>query len=93
MLQSQLSLHLEEHRKELSGIKVYTCKTCDKELKSSAHLKEHMKSHIKMRSGEAPDADLFHLAQPSRKQLEVKRGSTNPAAILRNYQQVWRMKP
>uniref|UniRef100_A0A3Q3VYE9 C2H2-type domain-containing protein n=1 Tax=Mola mola TaxID=94237 RepID=A0A3Q3VYE9_MOLML len=50
VLQSQLSLHLEEHRKELSGIKVYTCKTCDKEFKMSAHLKEHMKSHVKMSS-------------------------------------------
>ncbi|XP_005450718.1 zinc finger protein 236 isoform X2 [Oreochromis niloticus] len=49
VLQSQLSLHLEEHRKELSGIKVYTCKTCDKEFKTSAQIKEHMKSHIKMR--------------------------------------------
>ena len=49
VLQSQLSLHLEEHRKELSGIKVYTCKTCDKEFKMSAHLREHMKSHVKMR--------------------------------------------
>uniref|UniRef100_A0A8C3A990 Zinc finger protein 236 n=1 Tax=Cyclopterus lumpus TaxID=8103 RepID=A0A8C3A990_CYCLU len=51
ILQSQLSLHLDEHRKELSGVKVYTCKTCDKEFKTSAHLKEHMKSHVKMRSG------------------------------------------
>uniref|UniRef100_A0A673A1B1 Zinc finger protein 236 n=1 Tax=Sphaeramia orbicularis TaxID=375764 RepID=A0A673A1B1_9TELE len=50
VLQSQLSLHLEEHRKELSGIKVYTCKTCNEELKTAAHLKEHMKTHIKMRS-------------------------------------------
>ncbi|KAL3981023.1 mannosyl-oligosaccharide alpha-1,2-mannosidase [Sarotherodon galilaeus] len=49
VLQSQLSLHLEEHRKELSGVKVYTCKTCDKEFKTSAQIKEHMKSHIKMR--------------------------------------------
>ncbi|XP_053736407.1 zinc finger protein 236-like isoform X1 [Synchiropus splendidus] len=49
VLQSQLSLHMEEHRKELSGIKVYTCKTCDKELKTAAHLKEHMRSHVKMR--------------------------------------------
>ncbi|XP_061919552.1 zinc finger protein 236-like [Entelurus aequoreus] len=49
VLQSQLSLHLEEHRKELSGTKVYTCKTCGKELKTSAHLKEHMRNHIKMR--------------------------------------------
>ncbi|XP_074539867.1 zinc finger protein 236 isoform X1 [Halichoeres trimaculatus] len=50
VLQSQLSLHLEDHRKELSGIKVFTCKNCDKEFKTSAHLKEHMKSHVKMRS-------------------------------------------
>lgn len=49
VLQSQLSLHLEEHRKELSGIRVYTCKTCEKEFKTAAHLKEHMKSHAKMR--------------------------------------------
>nr|XP_061789717.1 zinc finger protein 236-like [Nerophis lumbriciformis] len=49
VLQSQLSLHLEDHRKELSGIKIYTCKTCGKELKTSANLKEHMRSHIKMR--------------------------------------------
>ncbi|XP_028282065.1 zinc finger protein 236 isoform X2 [Parambassis ranga] len=49
VLQSQLSLHLEEHRKELSGIRVYTCKTCEKEFKTSAQIKEHMKSHIKMR--------------------------------------------
>lgn len=67
ILQSQLSLHLEEHRKELSGIKVYTCKTCDKELKSSAHLKEHMKSHIKMRSGGASDADLFSFDRAKQK--------------------------
>uniref|UniRef100_A0AAQ5YA70 C2H2-type domain-containing protein n=1 Tax=Amphiprion ocellaris TaxID=80972 RepID=A0AAQ5YA70_AMPOC len=56
VLQSQLSLHLEEHRKELSGIRVYTCKTCDKEFKTSAQIKEHMKSHIKMRSDRASDA-------------------------------------
>ncbi|XP_077455231.1 zinc finger protein 236 isoform X1 [Stigmatopora argus] len=49
VLQSQLSLHLEDHRKELSGMKIYTCKTCGKELKTSANLKEHMRSHIKMR--------------------------------------------
>lgn len=49
VLQSQLSLHLEEHRKELSGVRVYTCKTCEKEFKTAAHLKEHMKSHAKMR--------------------------------------------
>lgn len=70
VLQSQLSLHLEEHRKELSGIKVYTCKTCDKEFKTSAQIKEHMKSHIKMRSNKTlQDADLLHLTQSSGKAL------------------------
>uniref|UniRef100_A0A3B4AUW8 C2H2-type domain-containing protein n=1 Tax=Periophthalmus magnuspinnatus TaxID=409849 RepID=A0A3B4AUW8_9GOBI len=49
VLQSQLSLHLEEHRKELSGAKVFTCKTCNEELKTSVLLKEHMKTHVKMR--------------------------------------------
>ncbi|KAK7887145.1 hypothetical protein WMY93_026766 [Mugilogobius chulae] len=49
VLQSQLSLHLEEHRKELSGAKVFTCKTCNEELKTSLLLKEHMRTHVKMR--------------------------------------------
>ncbi|XP_024119272.1 zinc finger protein 236 [Oryzias melastigma] len=49
VLQSQLSLHLEEHRKELSGVKVYTCKRCCREFQTSAQIKEHMKSHIKIR--------------------------------------------
>lgn len=73
VLQSQLSLHLEEHRKELSGIKVYTCKTCDKEFKTSAHLKEHTKSHIKMRSGRSSDIDLVCLTKLGGKLLGVKR--------------------
>ena len=49
VLQSQLSAHLEEHRKELSGVKVYTCKACRKEFPTSAQLKEHMRSHVRMR--------------------------------------------
>lgn len=57
VLQSQLSLHLEDHRKELSGVKVFTCKTCSEELKTSALLKEHMKTHVKMRSGKVSDVD------------------------------------
>uniref|UniRef100_A0AAY5ERM8 C2H2-type domain-containing protein n=1 Tax=Electrophorus electricus TaxID=8005 RepID=A0AAY5ERM8_ELEEL len=44
ILQSQLSLHLEEHRKELSGTKVYTCRTCSKEFKASA-CPTHTHSH------------------------------------------------
>ncbi|KAF7669195.1 hypothetical protein LDENG_00228350 [Lucifuga dentata] len=47
ILQSQLSLHLEEHRKDLLGFKLYICKTCNREFKTSANLKEHMKSHMK----------------------------------------------
>uniref|UniRef100_A0A3Q2U7E2 Zinc finger protein 236 n=1 Tax=Fundulus heteroclitus TaxID=8078 RepID=A0A3Q2U7E2_FUNHE len=50
ILQSQLSLHMEEHRKELSGVKVYTCKTCGKEVKTFVELREHTKSHVKMRA-------------------------------------------
>ncbi|XP_013880065.1 zinc finger protein 236 [Austrofundulus limnaeus] len=50
VLQSQLSLHLEEHRKELSDIRVYICKTCGKELKTFAEFREHTKGHIKMRA-------------------------------------------
>uniref|UniRef100_A0A3B3I140 C2H2-type domain-containing protein n=1 Tax=Oryzias latipes TaxID=8090 RepID=A0A3B3I140_ORYLA len=50
VLQSQLSLHLEEHRKELSGVKVYTCKRCSREFQTSAQIKEHMRSHIKISS-------------------------------------------
>ncbi|CAG6015971.1 unnamed protein product [Menidia menidia] len=49
VLQSQLSLHLEEHRKELSGVSVYPCKTCGKEFKTSVQFKDHMKSHMKIR--------------------------------------------
>ncbi|XP_066507917.1 zinc finger protein 236-like [Hoplias malabaricus] len=49
ILQSQLSLHLEEHRKELNGPKVFSCKTCSKEFSSGILLKEHMKMHVKIR--------------------------------------------
>ncbi|XP_030637946.1 zinc finger protein 236 [Chanos chanos] len=49
ILQSQLSMHLEEHRREVSGTKVYPCKTCDKEFKMEGQLREHVKSHVKIR--------------------------------------------
>uniref|UniRef100_A0A8C6KRZ1 Zinc finger protein 236 n=1 Tax=Nothobranchius furzeri TaxID=105023 RepID=A0A8C6KRZ1_NOTFU len=50
VLQSQLSLHLDEHQKELSGVRVaYTCKSCSKEFKMFTEYKEHTKSHIRMR--------------------------------------------
>uniref|UniRef100_A0A1A7X756 Zinc finger protein 236 n=1 Tax=Iconisemion striatum TaxID=60296 RepID=A0A1A7X756_9TELE len=51
VLQSQLSLHLDEHQKELSGVRVvYNCKSCSKEFKMFTEYKEHTKSHIKMRT-------------------------------------------
>ncbi|KAF4103587.1 hypothetical protein G5714_016470 [Onychostoma macrolepis] len=49
ILQSQLSLHLEEHKQELSGTKSHTCKTCSKEFSTQNLLKEHLKSHAKIR--------------------------------------------
>lgn len=64
-------MHLEEHRKELSGIKVYTCKTCDKEFKTSAHLKEHMKSHAKMRSSIL----VFYFIWSSQEDVKMKSKS------------------
>ncbi|KAF7245242.1 hypothetical protein EYD10_08658 [Varanus komodoensis] len=48
-LQSQLALHMEEHRQELSGGKTHICKTCKKEVETSSQLKEHMKTHYKIR--------------------------------------------
>ncbi|XP_060100071.1 zinc finger protein 236 isoform X2 [Heteronotia binoei] len=48
-LQSQLTLHMEDHRQELSGSKTHTCKTCKKEFETSSQLKEHMKTHYKIR--------------------------------------------
>ncbi|XP_030067684.1 zinc finger protein 236 [Microcaecilia unicolor] len=48
-LQSQLSLHMEEHRQELTGSKIYSCKACKKVFETSLQLKEHMKTHYKIR--------------------------------------------
>ncbi|ETE72079.1 Zinc finger protein, partial [Ophiophagus hannah] len=48
-LQSQLALHMEEHRQELSGSKTHICKTCKKEVETASQLKEHMKTHYKIR--------------------------------------------
>ncbi|XP_072854829.2 zinc finger protein 236 [Pogona vitticeps] len=48
-LQSQLALHMEEHRQELSGSRVHICKTCKKEVETSSQLKEHVKTHYKIR--------------------------------------------
>ncbi|XP_071593118.1 zinc finger protein 236 isoform X5 [Heliangelus exortis] len=49
-LQSQLSIHMEEHRQELAGSKVHSCKSCKKEFETSSQLKEHMKTHYKTRA-------------------------------------------
>uniref|UniRef100_A0A8B9U0A2 Zinc finger protein 236 n=1 Tax=Anas zonorhyncha TaxID=75864 RepID=A0A8B9U0A2_9AVES len=48
-LQSQLSIHMEEHRQELAGSRVHSCKSCKKEFETSTQLKEHMKTHYKIR--------------------------------------------
>ncbi|KAM6219562.1 zinc finger protein 236 [Rhynchocyon petersi] len=48
-LQSQLAIHMEEHRQELAGRRVHVCKACKKEFETSAQLKEHMKTHYKVR--------------------------------------------
>uniref|UniRef100_A0A8C9JNQ0 Zinc finger protein 236 n=1 Tax=Panthera tigris altaica TaxID=74533 RepID=A0A8C9JNQ0_PANTA len=48
-LQSQLAIHMEEHRQELAGSRVHTCKACRKEFETSSQLKEHMKTHYKIR--------------------------------------------
>ncbi|KAG9479133.1 hypothetical protein GDO78_012676 [Eleutherodactylus coqui] len=48
-LQSHLSLHMEEHRQELAGSKTYNCKSCKKTFESSQQLKDHMKTHFKIR--------------------------------------------
>uniref|UniRef100_A0A8C5KY94 Zinc finger protein 236 n=1 Tax=Jaculus jaculus TaxID=51337 RepID=A0A8C5KY94_JACJA len=49
-LQSQLAIHMEEHRQELAGTRVHTCKACKKEFESTPELKEHMKTHCKVRT-------------------------------------------
>ncbi|XP_017351751.1 zinc finger protein 236 isoform X1 [Ictalurus punctatus] len=49
VLENQLALHLEEHRRELSGTRVFTCKTCSTEFPSASQLKEHNRTHAKIR--------------------------------------------
>ncbi|XP_060730887.1 zinc finger protein 236-like [Tachysurus vachellii] len=49
VLQNQLTLHLEEHRRELSGTRVFTCKTCSAEFPLAGQLKEHNRTHAKIR--------------------------------------------
>lgn len=40
---------MEEHRQELAGSRSHTCKACRKEFETSSQLKEHMKTHYKIR--------------------------------------------
>ncbi|XP_066871362.1 zinc finger protein 236 isoform X1 [Kogia breviceps] len=48
-LQSQLAIHMEEHRQELAANRTHACKACRKEFETSSQLKEHMKTHYKIR--------------------------------------------
>lgn len=50
-LHSQLAIHMEEHRQELANTRAHTCKACKKEFETSPELKEHMKTHCKVRYG------------------------------------------
>ncbi|KAK7157137.1 hypothetical protein R3I93_008569 [Phoxinus phoxinus] len=49
ILQSQLSVHLEEHRQELSGSNTHSCRTCRREFPTHSQLREHLRSHAKTR--------------------------------------------
>ncbi|KAK2499373.1 hypothetical protein MC885_001907 [Smutsia gigantea] len=48
-LQSQLAIHMEEHRQELAGNRAHACKACRREFETASQLKEHMKTHYKIR--------------------------------------------
>ncbi|XP_054984466.1 zinc finger protein 236 isoform X2 [Sorex araneus] len=48
-LQSQLAGHMEGHRQELAGSRPLTCKACRKECETPLQLKEHTKTHYKVR--------------------------------------------
>ncbi|XP_006897306.1 PREDICTED: zinc finger protein 236 [Elephantulus edwardii] len=48
-LQSQLAIHMEEHRQELSGRRTHLCKACKKELETPAQLREHVRTHGRVR--------------------------------------------
>lgn len=48
-LQSQLAIHMEEHRQELAASRTHACKACRKEFETSSQLREHMKTHYKIR--------------------------------------------
>ncbi|XP_066209598.1 zinc finger protein 236 isoform X3 [Saccopteryx leptura] len=48
-LQSQLAIHMQEHRQELAGGRAHACKACGKEFETSSQLKDHMKNHYKIR--------------------------------------------
>ncbi|XP_070574976.1 zinc finger protein 236-like [Ptychodera flava] len=49
-LQSELDKHIQEHRDEEAGERVYPCRICTKEFRKTSLLKEHMKSHYKIRT-------------------------------------------
>ncbi|XP_059751593.1 zinc finger protein 236 isoform X2 [Balaenoptera ricei] len=48
-LQSQLAVHMEEHRQELAASRTHACKACGEGFETPPQLKEHMKTHYKVR--------------------------------------------
>lgn len=48
-LQSQLAVHMEEHRQELAGRRARACRACGGEFETPSQLKEHVKTHCKTR--------------------------------------------
>uniref|UniRef100_S4RJ24 Zinc finger protein 236 n=1 Tax=Petromyzon marinus TaxID=7757 RepID=S4RJ24_PETMA len=49
-LQSQLERHMDMHRQELSGARTFTCRICHQEFQRVSTLREHMRSHYKIRA-------------------------------------------
>ncbi|KAB0399007.1 hypothetical protein E2I00_017672 [Balaenoptera physalus] len=48
-MMSQLAVHMEEHRQELAASRTHACKACGEGFETPPQLKEHMKTHYKVR--------------------------------------------
>ena len=48
-LQIHLDKHMQEHREEQEGNRVYPCKQCTQEFPRLALLREHMKQHYRIK--------------------------------------------